>query len=69
MYYAKYIKYKNKYLNLKHQLGGTFINSFVRRVEVKNLDSTIPEVSIVLEQEEQLRSLLLNNLIFYLFCR
>ena len=22
MYYAKYIKYKNKYLNLKHQLAG-----------------------------------------------
>jgi hypothetical protein len=63
MYYAKYLKYKNKYLNLKYQLGGTLTSQLVRRIEVKKPDSTIPEVSTALEREEQLRPLLENNLV------
>jgi len=63
MYYAKYIKYKNKYLNLKYQLGGTFITPLIRREDVKELDSTIPEVSTSLVPDETLRSKLIDNLV------
>jgi hypothetical protein len=64
MYYAKYIKYKNKYLKLKYQLGGTFTNKPLLRTElVKELNSTIPTESTTLASEEELRLLLQNNLV------
>jgi len=40
MYYAKYLKYKNKYLNLKYQLGGTFEEIIIKSPKIQ--DITIP---------------------------
>jgi len=43
MYHAKYIKYKNKYLNLKYQLGGTFKEVIIKSSNIQN--TTIPSES------------------------
>jgi hypothetical protein len=49
MYYAKYIKYKNKYLNLKYQIGGTFKEIIIKSPKIQNiiipseLNDTLPK--------------------------
>jgi hypothetical protein len=60
MYYTKYLKYKNKYINLKYQLGGTF-NSPLIKEELKSI--IIPDESITLEPIHQTINSLTNNLI------
>jgi len=60
MYYAKYIKYKNKYLNLKYQLGGTFDSVIIKSRTLKDLK--IPEVSDNID-EIKIISLLKDNLV------
>jgi hypothetical protein len=60
MYYAKYIKYKNKYLNLKYQVGGTFDTE----LKINKLNSTkIPKISSTLEPIAQTTNSLQNRLI------
>ena len=60
MYYSKYIKYKNKYLNLKYQLGGTLD----RELKINKLSNTIiPDVSKTLEPIVQNTYSLQNSLI------
>ena len=54
MYYAKYIKYKNKYLNLKYQLGGTLGSSLIPK---SKSNITIPEESTTLEPQKTRHSL------------
>jgi hypothetical protein len=60
MYYSKYIKYKNKYLNLKYQLGGTF--DIVLKIN-KLRNTIIPDVSKTLEPIAQTKKSLQNSLI------
>ena len=60
MYYAKYIKYKNKYLSLKYQLGGTFDSIILKSRKIQN--TTIPhEINDNLPKE--IISSLKNNLV------
>jgi hypothetical protein len=60
MYYAKYIKYKNKYLYLKYQLGGTFEEP-LRINELRN--TNIPVESKTLEPIPQTINSLKDSLI------
>ena len=66
MYYAKYIKYKNKYLNLKHQLAGA--PPVVGRerdsdVYIKPSDSSNPQLAKpVYSLEQKLFKLRLKNI-------
>lgn len=40
-YYAKYIKYKDKYCKLKYQLGGTITDSYIQTIELGDLHTII----------------------------
>ena len=52
MYYAKYIKYKNKYLNLKYQLAGApIVVSRVRNSEPIDSNPQLPKPIYSLEQQ------------------
>jgi hypothetical protein len=60
MYYAKYIKYKNKYLNIKYQLGGRNYDH-----QTAFYDITIPLESKTLELDKlSLRYFILNLVAF-----
>ena len=60
MYYAKYIKYKNKYLNLKYQLGGTFDTVLIQKSKSNII---IPEELKTIEPIQKTRESLENNLV------
>ena len=60
MYYAKYIKYKNKYLNLKHQVGGTFDTILIQKSKSNII---IPEELKTIEPIDETRKSLENNLV------
>jgi len=60
MYYAKYIKYKNKYLNLKYQLGGNFDTILIQKSKSNII---IPDELKTIEQIQETRKSLENNLI------
>jgi hypothetical protein len=62
MYYAKYIKYKNKYLNLKYQLGGT-LDKVLKINKKKIINTIIPDVSTTLEPIAKTTNFLKNSLI------
>jgi hypothetical protein len=50
LYYDKYLKYKNKYLNLKNQIGGDITDSEKEYYEQSN-DVTFPNIQIGNENE------------------
>ena len=60
MYYTKYIKYKNKYLNLKYQFGGTF-DTILTQKSKSNI--IIPDELKTIEPIQKTRESLENNLV------